>query len=260
MPYFIRRYQSGVKNSGTSDILTSEVEISIPTFVMLAESTGPGKYLLCQRGPGIRGFKKITDCVIEEPIVETVSSYEPEELLFSAEESVSVKRNLSLKDMGNDDLMDLMSSMESANINTEEEFKKFRKDLASVNREMRRRMMGSEMAAENAFTGPTTAKMPIASAAFGISPTQAGLLGVALGGLGGVLGTAFYYRSKIDGLGSEMESVKKMLAEAEVAIKRTEETSKKAAESAQRAEKMNQNDFFDMNLLSGYQNRTRPQY
>ena len=129
MPYFIRRYQSGVKNSGTSDILTSEVEISIPTFVMLAESTGPGKYLLCQRGPGIRGFKKITDCVIEEPIVETVSSYEPEELLFSAEESVSVKRNLSLKDMGNDDLMDLMSSMESANINTEEELKKFRKDL-----------------------------------------------------------------------------------------------------------------------------------
>ena len=57
-----------------------------------------------------------------------------------------------------------------------------------------------------------------------------------------------------------MESVKKMLAEAEVAIKRTEETSKKAAESAQRAEKMNQNDFFDMNLLSGYQNRTRPQH
>ncbi len=109
MPYFIRRYQSGIKNSGTHDILTSEVEISIPTFVMLAESTGPGKYLLCERGPGIRGFKKITDCIIEEPIVETVSSYEPEELLFSAEESVSVKRNLSLKDMGNDDLMDLTS-------------------------------------------------------------------------------------------------------------------------------------------------------
>ena len=71
-------------------------------------------------------------------------------------------------------------------------------------------------------------------------------------------------KSKIDGLGSEMESVKKMLAEAEVAIKRTEETSKKAAESAEKANKnvkqMNQNEFFDMNLLSGYQNRTRPQY
>jgi hypothetical protein len=57
-----------------------------------------------------------------------------------------------------------------------------------------------------------------------------------------------------------MESVKKMLSEAEVAIRRAEDNSKKAAESAERVEKMNQNDFFDMNLLSGYQNRTRPQY
>ena len=261
MPYFIRRYQSGVKNSGTTDILTSEVEISIPTFVMLAESTGPGKYLLCERGPGIRGFRKITDCIIED-VEETVSSYraEPEELLFAAEDSVSVKRNLSLKDMSNDDLMDLMASMESANITSEEEFKKFRKDLAAINREMRRRMMTTELSAERAFTGPTAAKVPIASAAFGISPTQAGLLGVAVGGLGGVLGTAFYYRSKIDNLGSEMESVKKMLAEAEVAIKRAEDNSKKAAESAKKAEQMNQNDFFDMNLLGSYQNRTKPQY
>ena len=225
---------------------------------MLAESTGPGKYLLCQRGPGIRGFKKITDCIIED-MPETVSSYD-DSLLFSAEESVSVKRNLSLKEMNNEDLMDLMSSMESANINTDEEFKKFRKDLAAITREMRLRMRGTELSAENAFTGPTTANMPIASAAFGISPTQAGLLGVCLGGLGGVLGTAFYYRSKIDGLGSEMESVKKMLLEAEVAIGRAETNSKKAAESAERAEKMNRNDVFDMNLLSGYQNRTRPQY
>lgn len=262
MPYFIRRYQSGVKNSGTTDILTSEVEISIPAFVMLAESTGPGKYLLCERGPGIRGFRKITDCIIDEPVEETVSSYraEPEELLFAAEDSVSVKRNLSLKDMSNEDLVDLMTSMESANITSEEEFKKFRKDLAAINREMRRRMMTTELSAERAFTGPTAAKVPIASAAFGISPTQAGLLGVAVGGLGGVLGTAFYYRSKIDNLGSEMESVKKMLAEAEVAIKRAEDTSKKAAESAKKAERMNQNDFFDMNLLGSYQNRTKPQY
>ena len=258
MPYFIRRYQSGVKNSGTTDILTSEVEISIPSFVMLAESTGPGKYLLCQRGPGIRGFKKITDCIIED-MPETVAPYE-DSLLFSAEESVSVKRNLSLKEMNSEDLMDLMSSMESANINTDDEFKKFRKDLSSINREMRRRMAGTELSAENAFTGPTAASLPIASAAFGISPTQAGLLGVCLGGLGGVLGTAFYYRSKIDGLGSEMESVKKMLSEAEVAIKRAEDNSKKAVESASRTEKRNQNDVFDMNLLSGYQNRTRPQY
>jgi hypothetical protein len=260
MAYFIRRYQSGVKNSGTQDILTSEVEIPIPTFVMLAESTGPGKYLLCERGPGIRGFRKITDCVIEPPVIDTVSNdyFEDEELLFAAENSVSVKRNLKLSDMSNEDLMDLMSSMESASISSDAEFSKFRKDLAAVNREMRRRMMTAEHSAENAFTGPSTAKMPVASAMFGISPMTAGAIGALVGGLGGVLATAFYYRSKIDNLGAEMESVKKMLSEAEVAIKRAESNAEKAAQTAQKVSEFDQNKFFDMNLLSNYQTRTRP--
>lgn len=257
MAYFIRRYQSGVKNSGTADILTSEVEIPIPTFVMLAESTGPGKYLLCERGPGIRGFRKITDCVIEEPVIE--SEAEVDELWFAAENSVSVKRNLRLKDMSTDELMDLMASMESAQINSDAEFSKFRQDLASVNRELRRRMSMTTHEAENAFTGPTTAKMPVASAMFGVSPMTAGAIGALVGGLGGVLATAFYYRSKIDNLGSEMESVKKMLAESQVAIKRAEEKSDRAAKDAESKNNF-ASDFFDANLLSSYQNRTRPNY
>lgn len=261
MAYFIRRYQSGVKNSGTQDILTSEVEIPVPTFVMLAESTGPGKYLLCERGPGIRGFRKITDCVIEPPVIDTVVNdyYEPEELTFAAENSVSVKRNLRLADMSNEELMDLMASMESASISSDAEFAKFRKDLAAVNREMRRRMTTTETsAAENAFTGPTTAKMPVASAMFGVSPMTAGAIGAVVGGLGGVLATAFYYRSKIDNLGAEMESVKKMLSEAEVSIKRAESNAEKAAQTAQKVSEFDQNKFFDMSLLSNYQSRTKP--
>ena len=64
MVFFIRRYQKGVKNSGTNDILTSETQINTAMFLQLAEMTGPGKYILGERGPGIRGFRKITDTII----------------------------------------------------------------------------------------------------------------------------------------------------------------------------------------------------
>ena len=65
MVYFIRRYQKGIKGSGTKDLLSSETEITVPMFLQLAEMTGSGKYILGQRGKGIRGFKKITDTIID---------------------------------------------------------------------------------------------------------------------------------------------------------------------------------------------------
>ena len=55
-----------------------------------------------------------------------------------------------------------------------------------------------------------------------------------------------------------MESVKKMLSEAEVAIKRAESNAEKAAQTAQKVSEFDQNKFFDMSLLSNYQSRTKP--
>ena len=89
MPYFIRRYEKGVKNSGCLDIIVSETQIPIETFVNLAHATGPGKYILGQRGKGIRGFNKITDCMVEpEEAVIIENTY----TTFAAEDSISVKR------------------------------------------------------------------------------------------------------------------------------------------------------------------------
>ena len=42
MVWFIRRWQKGVKNSGTSDILVSDSEITVGEFVDIAHQTGPG--------------------------------------------------------------------------------------------------------------------------------------------------------------------------------------------------------------------------
>ena len=67
MTFFVRRYQKGIKNSGTQDILTSEDEISLTDFVGLAHQTGPGKYLLGERGRGIRGGgHQFTVCSVGE--------------------------------------------------------------------------------------------------------------------------------------------------------------------------------------------------
>ena len=97
MTFFVRRYQKGIKNSGTQDILTSEDEISLTDFVGLAHQTGPGKYLLGERGRGIRGFRKITDCIVEPTQV------------FAAE-TVQVRRTLKLQDMSDSELMELLGS------------------------------------------------------------------------------------------------------------------------------------------------------
>jgi hypothetical protein len=79
MVFFIRRYQKGIKGSGTKDLLSSETEITVPMFIQLAEMTGPGKYVLGQRGKGIRGFKKITDTIINSTEEMRVFAAEGEE-------------------------------------------------------------------------------------------------------------------------------------------------------------------------------------
>ena len=261
MAYFIRRYQKGVKNSGTTDIVVSEVEIPMDTFINLSHATGPGKYILGQRGKGIRGFRKITDCLVEdsEPVV---TDWHPTpEVVFNAEESISVKRNLKLSDMSDRELVDLMNSMESAEISSDAEFSKFRKDLSNINREIRRRMVsGGTMEAEAAFEAEAP-KGPIASAAYGVSPVMAGSIGAVMGGLAAAIGTAVYYRSKIDALSTQIDGVSQKLQEAEIAIKRAETIATKNAGQQQQRQNnsFNANQFFDARLLSEFQNKNRPE-
>lgn len=265
MPYFIRRYQKGVKNSGCQDIIVSETLIPIETFVNLAHATGPGKYILGQRGKGIRGFNKITDCMVD---LEEAITIENTYTTFAAEDSISVKRNLRLSEMSEREISDLMHTMETAEIKSDAEFTKFRKDLAALNRELRGRMNGSDNSiaktenhnAENAFTGPTVKEMPVASAMFGVSPWTSGAIGVVMGGLAGAIGTSMYYKGKIDNLGSEIDNIGVKLAEAEIAIKRAEESREKDKNVKAAEENFDRNKFFDAELLRNYQTRNTPQY
>ena len=82
-----------------------------------------------------------------------------------------------------------------------------------------------------------------------------------MNGLAAAIGTAVYYRSKIDALSTQIDGVSQKLQEAEIAIKRAETIATKNAEQQQQRQNnsFNANQFFDARLLSEFQNKNRPE-
>ena len=255
MVYFVRRYVPGIKHSGTKDILRSDEEIDIEEFVSFAYATGPGKYILGQRGKGIRGFRKITDCHVDEEVANPPLTLDT----FHAEDTISLRKNVRLNEMSNSELMETMSALGRANISTPEEMQKFKTDLGTVQNEIQRRLGSTTALASET----KSADLPIASAGFGISPTQAGIMGAAVGGVAGMIGTALYYRSKIDALTTRLDQLDRNLSEAEYAIKRSEERESKRAEEVKNAppEPKVANPFdLDLAFLSSFNKRNGKYY
>tara|TARA_A100001201_G_scaffold100388_1_gene86340 strand:+ start:117 stop:896 length:780 start_codon:yes stop_codon:yes gene_type:complete len=230
MVWFIRRWQKGVKNSGTSDILVSDSEITVGEFVDIAHQTGPGKYMLGIRGKGIRGFRKITDCLVEEPSVSSSWITSEPQKVFAAEE-ISVRKNIKLSDLSDGDIMDLMGSMSETEIKNAEDFSKFKKDLGNLHSEISRRGLGGSNDAPPVVR--KEASQPLASAGFAV-----GKSGVAMGFVGGLLvgvvGTMYYYKSQLDKVNTQLDQINKQLNEAESAIKRAESREAKRVENEER--------------------------
>ena len=247
MTYFVRRYQKGVKNSGTKDVVASEQEISLQDFISLAHQTGPGKYMLGRRGKGIKGFQKITDCIVEASIEPTA--------VFAAE-TISVRRTLKPADMSDSELMELLGSMSRTSMTSPEELTTFQKDLEAIHRELARRNTGTSVA-KSAETSHSPA---IASAGFAVGNKSAAAMGLMGGLVIGVLGTSWYYKSKIDELQSTIDRFDTKLQEAESYMKRAEarETKRAAAEEAKaRFDSVQQSGLGGL-FLSDYNRRNGP--
>ena len=248
MGYFVRRYQKGIKNSGCKDILRSEDPISVSELVDFANETGPGKYVLGVRGNGIRGWKKITDVLIEVGDTETA--------IFAAE-SISVRKNMKLEEMNDSELMDLLYSM-SRKTPSPEELTTYQSDLGKIHAELSKRN-GSSQRAAAAETATVGGKSPVASAGFAVGCKSAAAMGMMAGLVIGALGTSWYYKSQIDDLKSTIDRFDKKLSEAEDYMKRAEDReTKKVAENqaANRFDAMsNLNNFLlgDFNKRNGTQ-------
>jgi hypothetical protein len=282
--YFIRRYRKGVAQSGTSDVFASEHPIEFDDLIRIAQMTGPGKYLLGERGAGIRGFRKITDCVVPEvadaPDLSHLLDPTPSEskspsrtplenhTVFDAE-TISVRRSLKLSEMSNNDLMDVMHSMVRTPLEGGEEYDRFRSDLQSLHAEMERRGFAggnaNVAAAEVSDSAGTISRSaegtgPKTLMGVSVSPVMAGTIGIGVGALVGWMATDRHYKAKLDSLNIRIQEMESNIKEAERAIKRAESRATKAAESPVAPKPFNAKEALDNHFLSEFNYRNGPSY
>jgi hypothetical protein len=272
-----------VAQSGTQDVFVSESEIPISMFCELAEMIGPGKYILGQRGEGIRGFKKITDTLVPEPNLrvfaaedesnkddsdskdeDTKNDDPPEATPELAEkkekatappaapqpaerETISMRRTEKLSDMTDEQLSDLLGGMAQTPLNAET-VATFQSDLSRVHGEMAERgMIAEPKAAEDRIVIGT-----------GFSPWAAFGIGGAVGLAVGVLGSMHYYKKKMDDINVKLAEMDASIKEAESTIGKQERRIMKAEDekkvSSQQVAQPVQRDPFDLDLqfLSSY--------
>ena len=150
--YFVRQYLKGVKNSGTKDIWSGDF---IPTESEIMETFGDnGKFIVFQRGKGIRGMKKIVEYGPYTPEIFSDESKSKNRLMaglkkdsnwmpkvFAAEgRTINVKQQIDLEDLSDDDLDELWGSMLNTPVESEEDFDKFSEDSQKIRKEINRRL------------------------------------------------------------------------------------------------------------------------
>ena len=187
MVYFIRRFVSGIKGSGTSDIWTDEEPMTDDDFHNFARIYGEGKYLLCVRGKGIKGFRKLAETVVE-----------PKVRVFRAEDTVSVSADVNVKNLSNEQLLGVLEQ------NAEGE------DFSSMLDELQKRLDSVQT---------NNADEVLASAGFPIGSKIASFM---VGALTGGVVVYLIHKKKIDALNDEIASLKSTVKQAEEAIKKVE--------------------------------------
>jgi len=291
MVYFIRRYQKGVKGSGTKDLLSSETEITVPMFLQLAEMTGSGKYVLGQRGKGIRGFKKLTDTIIHsaeemrvfaaegekeaeamEEVVEDSDSLDAEtvakaeavaqvnvdpvsgasEVKNSEDPQIAVTASKSVEKMSDTELFETLGAMSQTRLEADN-ISAFQSDLLKLTAEMQTRgiVPGSEELGAE--------DKVVIGAAF--SPMKAFAIG-AIAGIGvGVIGSMTYYKRQIDDVNIKMAELEASIREAETTIgrqtRRIQRAEDEREETKAKKPNLNPSDPYDLDFkfLSDYQNQ-----
>ncbi len=214
MVYFIRRFLKGERQSGTQDIWSSEMPMNDDDFTQFANLYGEGKYLMCVRGKGIRGFRKLAETVVE-----------PEPLVFAAEDAtVAIKSEVNVNSLSNSQLLGALTQQAEGSDN----------DVLMA--ELENRLNGS----------PThNADDVLVSAGFPIGSKIATFM---VGALSGGVVVYLIHKQKIDSLNDEIASLKRTVQNAEESIKKIE----KKTETLSNPMTFEQSLMKNFNQMQGY--------
>lgn len=266
--FFLRRYVEGIHQSGTLSVAEWEERPNIMEFITECESHGEGKFVLFQRGKGIRGMRKIHDYSInngENVVSGQADNHETtatqfgvmgdsigEMVVFAAEEMgldteaiLSVKQNKKISSLSDDELVNILDQAIDSDVSSAEGFTDFKDDLKALMGEFRKRNTDMSLQAESSSNTGGKA-MAIGG-------------GFLAGGIVGVLATATHYKGKLSDLEERLMSMESSVKETESMLeKQTEETEKqKRADVAVR--QFDSRMGLDSRFLQTFNNQNGPQ-
>lgn len=263
--FFVRCYRTGAAKSGTTNLQEWDDCPNFTDFTDTCQAHGEGKYVLFQRGKGIRGMKKVNEYIVENPIKSgtseqngTIKPSLADLVVFAAEEfgaempTVALKKNMAASELDDSQLLDVMDSMADKDIANAEEFQAFQKDIKAILTEVRNRGMSSEGYSAEIANKEAESKDGFGWATFGG--------GVLVGALGGGVAVHQAMRKQITDLEERLGGMESSLAETEKTLKKQaeERVKEKKAEEAVRAFDNRMN--LDASFLSNFNGNHGPQY
>jgi len=266
--FFVRCYRQGTAKSGTTNLQEWEDCPNLSDFQEVCEANGEGKYVLFQRGKGIRGMKKVNEYIVSQQDSEN-NQYNSDEkmghngtnnatlrdlLVFAAEEvgipNIAVKKNVKANELDDGELLDIIDSLADKKVSSAEEFEAFSKDIKALIKEVKNRGMSSEGFNADMVVGEVVEKK-----AFG------GFFGgLAVGVISGIGGTAAVFKKREAEMMERFGALEASMAETERTLKKQaeEREKEKKAEAAVKAFDSRLN--LDASFLSNFNGNNGPQY
>jgi len=261
--FFVRCYRKGAAKSGTTNVAEWEKCPDLNTFYQTCEGNGEGKYLLFERGKGIRGMRKVNEYIVENsskgayngrnsPNISELLVFAAEE--FAGETNIAVKKNMGTSDLSDEELWGVFEQVANKKVSGAEEFETFTKDIKSLLNEVKKRGMSSEGYSEAVATKESETKGGLLSGGTGFAA------GLVVGGLGGVAATATYYRKQLTDMEERFGALEASLAETEKTLKKESEERVKEKKAEQAVKAFDNRLNLDASFLSNFNGNNGPHY
>ena len=269
--FFIRRYVKGNHQSGTKNVFEWDERPSIMDFIYTCEAVGEGKYVLFERGVGIRGMRKINEYTVKlsenventpeasenngntvrsnenlEPSIAEMVVFAAEEMGVESDTILAVKKNMKMKDLSDDELVGMLEQVSDTDVLSAEGFGKYQSDLKALLKEFKTRATDMNLTKE-APTSSSNSKLNMVSM-------------FAAGGIVGSLATAGIYKKKITDMEERFGALEASMAETEKTVKTQAKEMEKKEKSAEAVRQFDSRMGMDASFLNTFNNNNGPQF